>query len=65
MAWLFENVIKNNKIKKKRSGMPPLDFPSICLLTGIVTSLRQQILQFINKIKEIYKIIQYFLRKEL
>ena len=54
-----------NDFWKEKSGVSPLNFPNICFLSGIYTSLRQQVFQFIYNIKVIYKIIQYFPTKEL
>ena len=45
--------------KIKKSGVSPLDFPNIWLLSGIYTSLNQSVFQYIFKKKKsvIYKII--------
>ena len=41
----------------KKSGVSPLDFPNIWLLSDISKSLRQRAFQYVKKMKAIYKII--------
>ena len=65
--WKKNCVQMKKKIygERKKSGVFPLRLSKHLFLSDIHTSLRQRVFQFIYNMKVIYKIIQYFLTKEL